>query len=53
MRRIVGGAYDTYFPTEATCHFITGQGELDRRGNIGFRCAVSVEQLRALPEIEQ
>jgi len=53
MRRIVGGAYDTYLPTEATCHFITGQGELDRRDNIGFRCAVSAEQLRPLPEIEQ
>jgi iron(II)-dependent oxidoreductase len=53
LRRIAGGAYDTYFPTEATCHFITGQGELDRRHNIGFRCAVSVDQLRPLPEIEQ
>jgi iron(II)-dependent oxidoreductase len=53
MRRISGGAYDTYLPTEATCQFITGQGELDRRSNIGFRCAVSVEQLRALPEIVQ
>jgi iron(II)-dependent oxidoreductase len=51
MRRIIGGAYDTYFPSEATCHFITGQGELDRRDNIGFRCAVSAEQLRPLPEI--
>jgi gamma-glutamyl hercynylcysteine S-oxide synthase len=51
MRRIVGGAYDTYFPSEATCHFITGQGELDRRDNIGFRCAVSADQLRPLPEL--
>jgi gamma-glutamyl hercynylcysteine S-oxide synthase len=53
MRRIVGGAYNTYFTTEATCHFITGQGELDRRANIGFRCAVSAEQLRPLPAIGQ
>jgi iron(II)-dependent oxidoreductase len=50
MRRIIGGAYDTYFPSEATCHFITGQGELDRRGNLGFRCALSAEQLRPFPE---
>jgi iron(II)-dependent oxidoreductase len=50
MRRIIGGAYNTYFPSEATCQFITGQGELDRRENIGFRCAVSVDQLRPLPE---
>ena len=37
------------FPGEATCQFITGQGELDRRENIGFRCAVSLDQLRPLP----
>jgi iron(II)-dependent oxidoreductase len=49
MRRIVGGAYNTYFPSEATCQFITGQSELDRRENIGFRCAISLAQLRPLP----
>ena len=49
MRRIMGGAFNTYFPGEATCQFITGQAELDRRENIGFRCAVSVDQLRPLP----
>jgi iron(II)-dependent oxidoreductase len=46
LRRIVGGAYNTYFPAEATCHFITGQPELDRCENIGFRCAISVDRLR-------
>ncbi|MFO0907587.1 MAG: SUMF1/EgtB/PvdO family nonheme iron enzyme [Isosphaeraceae bacterium] len=46
MRRIVGGAFDTYFPAEATCQFVTGQPELDRRDNIGFRCAVSFSRLR-------
>ena len=40
---------NTYFPSEATCQFITGQGELDRRDNIGFRCAVAVDQLRPFP----
>lgn len=49
LRRIVGGAFDTYFPAEATCHFVTGQPELDRRENIGFRCAVSVDRLRPHP----
>ena len=44
-----GGAFNTYFPSEATCRFITGQGELDRRDNIGFRCAVSLDRLRPLP----
>jgi len=49
MRRIIGGAFNTYFPSEATCQFITGQGELDRLGNIGFRCAVSLDRLQPLP----
>lgn len=46
LKRIVGGAYDTYFHGEAANHFITGQPELDRRDNIGFRCAVSASRLR-------
>ena len=49
MPRIIGGAYNTYFASEATCHFITGQAELNRLDNIGFRCAVSLDQLRTLP----
>jgi iron(II)-dependent oxidoreductase len=49
MRRIIGGAFNTYFPSEATCQFVTGQGELDRLNNIGFRCAVSLERLQSLP----
>jgi iron(II)-dependent oxidoreductase len=49
LRRIVGGAFDTYFPAEATCHYVTGQPELDRRNNIGFRCCVSVDRLRPRP----
>lgn len=49
LRRIVGGGFDTYFSNEATCHFITGQPELDRRANIGFRCAVSIDSLRTPP----
>jgi gamma-glutamyl hercynylcysteine S-oxide synthase len=49
LRRIIGGAFDTYFPAEATCHYVTGQPELDRRANIGFRCCVSVDRLRPHP----
>jgi iron(II)-dependent oxidoreductase len=49
LRRIVGGASDTSLPSEATCHFVTGQPEFDRRPNIGFRCALSADQLRAAP----
>jgi iron(II)-dependent oxidoreductase len=50
LRRIVGGAFDTYFPSEATCQFITGQPELDRRDNIGFRCALAADRLRPYPD---
>jgi iron(II)-dependent oxidoreductase len=46
LRRIVGGAFNTYFSAESTCQFVTGQPELDRCENIGFRCAVSVDRLR-------
>lgn len=46
MRRIAGGAFDTYLPGEATCSFITGQHEQDRRENLGFRCAISADSLR-------
>jgi iron(II)-dependent oxidoreductase len=50
LRRIAGGAFDTYLIGEATCHFVTGQADLDRRPNIGFRCALSVERLRDAPD---
>jgi iron(II)-dependent oxidoreductase len=49
MRRIAGGAFDTYLPGEATCDFVTGQSEQDRRDNLGFRCAIAVDQLRPGP----
>ncbi len=49
LRRIVGGAFDTYLPSEATSQFVTGQPELDRRTNIGFRCAISADHLRTFP----
>jgi iron(II)-dependent oxidoreductase len=50
LRRIVGGAFDTYFANEAICQFVTGQPELDRRDNIGFRCALSADRLRPYPD---
>jgi iron(II)-dependent oxidoreductase len=46
MRRVIGGAFDTYLLTEATCQFVTGQAELERRDNVGFRCAISADRLR-------
>lgn len=49
IRRIIGGAFDTYLESEATNFFVTGQPELDRRSNIGFRCAISLDRLRPMP----
>jgi iron(II)-dependent oxidoreductase len=49
MREIRGGAFDTYFEVQATGQFTTGQSALARRANVGFRCALSVDRLRAEP----
>ncbi len=49
MRRIIGGAFDTYLNTEVTNTFITGQAETDRRTNLGFRCALPLDLLRSWP----
>ncbi len=42
MKVIRGGAYDTYFDTQATSSFRTGQILLARAHNAGFRCALDV-----------
>jgi iron(II)-dependent oxidoreductase len=41
MAEIRGGAFDTYFATQATCQFRTGQPLLFRGNNVGFRCCLS------------
>lgn len=41
MAEIRGGAYDTYFHSQATCQFRTGQSLLHRAPNIGFRCCIN------------
>ncbi|WP_146401199.1 formylglycine-generating enzyme family protein [Planctomycetes bacterium CA13] len=41
MAEIRGGAFDTYFQTQASCQFRTGQPLLYRGHNVGFRCCVS------------
>jgi iron(II)-dependent oxidoreductase len=38
-----GGAFDTYFETQATGLFRTGHVALTRTHNVGFRCAVSLD----------
>lgn len=45
LRNIRGGAFDTYFGTQATCQFRSGEDPLARKHNIGFRCVVSTGEL--------
>jgi iron(II)-dependent oxidoreductase len=40
MRSLRGGAYDTYFENQATCHFQSGDNPICRKHNIGFRLAL-------------
>jgi iron(II)-dependent oxidoreductase len=42
MKAIRGGAFDTYFESQATCHFQSGDSLLARKHNIGFRLAIGV-----------
>jgi len=42
MKTIRGGAYDTYFDNQATCHFASGENPMSRKHNIGFRCAIGL-----------
>jgi iron(II)-dependent oxidoreductase len=47
FKSIRGGAFDTYFDSQATCQFQSGENSLARKHNIGFRCAVAMEDLAA------
>src|SRR5438067_4813140 len=40
LKSIRGGAFDTYFETQAHSQFQSGESPLARKHNIGFRCAV-------------
>ena len=40
MNVVRGGAFDTYFETQANNYFRTGQISLARSYNTGFRCAL-------------
>jgi iron(II)-dependent oxidoreductase len=50
MMSIRGGAFDTYFENQATCHYQSGELPLARRPNIGFRLALSMSTLESLAE---
>ncbi len=43
MHVIRGGAFDTYFETQTTAGFRTGQLALSRSHNTGFRCAMELQ----------
>jgi gamma-glutamyl hercynylcysteine S-oxide synthase len=47
---IRGGAFDTYFENQATCHFQSGEHPLSRRQNIGFRLALGMSDLEVSTE---
>jgi len=44
MKPIRGGAFDTYFPSQATSTFRTGLNVLFRVHNVGFRCALDANR---------
>lgn len=45
LAEVRGGAFDTYFASQANCQFRTGQPILNRPANVGFRCCVSATDL--------
>lgn len=45
MVSIRGGAFDTYFENQATCHYESGEYPLSRKHNIGFRLALALSVL--------
>ncbi|NLX23233.1 MAG: SUMF1/EgtB/PvdO family nonheme iron enzyme [Phycisphaerae bacterium] len=49
LKEIRGGAYDTYFPAQATSCFRTGLPSLARVHNVGFRCVVDLSNTSPAP----
>jgi gamma-glutamyl hercynylcysteine S-oxide synthase len=47
---IRGGAFDTYFENQATCHYQSGEHPLSRRPNVGFRLALPMSDLEVVNE---
>lgn len=45
LSEIRGGAFDTYFASQATGLFRTGHALLHRGNNVGFRCCINADQL--------
>ncbi|HEX5470329.1 MAG TPA: SUMF1/EgtB/PvdO family nonheme iron enzyme [Lacipirellulaceae bacterium] len=49
---IRGGAFDTYFENQASCHYQSGDQALARRRNIGFRLALPMSDLETPNETD-
>ncbi len=49
MKSIRGGAFDSYFDSQAICQFQSGEVAAQRKHNIGFRCIVSTNDLAVDP----
>lgn len=52
MGEVRGGAFDTYFPSQATCQFRTGKPLTHRGPNVGFRCGRCLDGLSAKPILD-
>src|SRR5262249_5650031 len=52
FKSVRGGAFDTYFENQATCHYQSGEHPLARRHNIGFRLALPMATLQVAGESE-
>ncbi len=50
---IRGGAFDTYFENQATCHYQSGEHPLARRANIGFRLALPMSDFEVAEDEHQ
>ncbi|MEM7475494.1 MAG: formylglycine-generating enzyme family protein [Planctomycetota bacterium] len=50
MAEVRGAAFDTYFASQATCQFRSGNPVFHRGSNLGFRCCVSTDSLTPRPE---
>jgi len=46
FKSLRGGAFDTYFESQANCQFQSGDSPLTRKRNIGFRCALGLCDLQ-------
>lgn len=50
MKSLRGGAFDTYFDSQANCQYQSGDSPMARKHNIGFRCALGVCDLGAIDD---